>query len=307
MSKKVISTQLKYAGLAAAIAVLSAPAHATVTSYSQDFEGLLVGDPNNDPGPDDAELANDGWLVGANVYDGVGTYPGGFKFFYGLFAAPNGGPAFSSVATGDATNGGVGVNYMNVYSDYNCCDLGTAAPQGHGDDNTDANGAFDVVNGLVLREYNITSDDIGKSVTFTFDAKRPDFVDDGFGGDNSAAVGNGCSEPCTANAFVKTLDPNAGYSTTNLLTEDMTTISQSAWGTYSITLDLTDAALDGQILQVGFESFAGQFNNTGVYYDNISLDVTGGGEAVPLPGFALAAIGGLLTLIGAGAMRKRVA
>jgi len=266
---------------------------ATVTEFSHDFEGLAHAGSGSETG---TELSSLGWLVGANVYDGSGTFPGSFKFFFGLFAAPNGGAAFSAVATGDATNGGIGVNYLNVYSDYNCCDLALPTPQGHG------NGT-DVVNALVVQEFNITADDIGKSVTFTFDAKRPDFINDGFGGDDSSAVGSKCSGTCIASAFVKTLDPGAGFSTTNLLEVDTTAVSQSAWETHSITLDLTDYALDGQILQVGFQNLAGNFDNTGVYYDNISLTLSGESVQVPIPFGALAALA--LGLVGISVVRNR--
>ncbi len=259
--------------------------NATVTPFSHDFEGLPVSDGGS-------ALADINWKVGSNVFDGVGTYPGTQKFFYGLFGAPNGGPGFSSVATGDATNGGVGTNYLNVYSDYNCCDLANApgSQQGHGTGST-----VDVVNSLVVQEFDITADDIGKTITFTFDAKRPDVIDDGFGGDDSAALGNGCTSPCTANAFVKTIDTGAGF-TTNLMEEDMTSISQSSWETYSMTLSLSDPGLVGQKLQVGFQSFASSFNNTGVYYDNISLDVEAA-KNIPIGNGAILLLGLILALI----------
>ncbi len=278
--------------IAAGFALLAgSSAFAAVPStYSQDFEAMTPNGMNMD-------LENDGWRVGANVYDAAG---GNFKFFYGLFVAPNGGPGFSSVATGDATSGGVGVNYLNIYSDYNCCGLGGGTPEGHG------NGT-DEVNALVLQEFTIDAADIGKTVTFTFEAKRPDFVDDGFGGDLSSAVGNNCTNNCTANAFIKTLDPLNGFNTTNLLTEDMTTISQSAWGSYQLQLALTDPLLSGQLLQFGFESFSGNFSNTGVYYDNISVIADGGPVSVfvPVPALALFGLAGLLAAAGVYVRRLR--
>lgn len=288
-SKKLAASLISGVALTA---LFSAQSFATIGEFSDDFEAMTVSDESTD-------LAVAGWRIGANISDGVGTYPGGFKFFYGLFDAPNGGPGFSGVATGDATNGGVGVNYLNIYSDYNCCGLEGATPEGHG------NGT-DVVNALVLKEFLITSDDIGKIVTFTFDAKRPDVVDDGFGGDDSAAVGNGCSGICTANAFVKTLDPGAGFATTNVIVEDTTAISQTVWTTYTMTIDLSDPLLDGQRLQVGFESFSGNFDNTGVYYDNISLTAVSTAANVPFPAFAIAAFAAMLGLVGINAFRKRV-
>lgn len=273
----------------AGMALVSSSAMATVTAFTDTFEGLPVSDGGT-------ALSDLGWRIGANVYDGtVSPYTDGFKFFFGLFLAPNGGPGFSSVATGDGHPGAIDAsgNYMNIYSDYNCCDLDPPGnEQGHG------NGT-DVVNALVLKEFNITSDDIGKQVVFSFDVKRPEFQDDGFGGDTSAAVGNGCGGPtdlCEASAFVKTLDPGAGFATTNEIVEDTTAVSQGAWTTVSITLDLTDPLLDGQLLQVGFQSVAQDFNNTGVYYDNVDLTVNtlAAPVAVPVPAAALALLAGVL-------------
>ena len=34
-------------------------------------------------------------------------------------------------------------------------------------------------------------------------------VSDGFGGDSSPAVGNGCAGTCVAGALIKTIDPSA--------------------------------------------------------------------------------------------------
>lgn len=286
MKKSFLKSLPKTAAVLSIAALAASVSQAQIIPFSEDYEGLPVADGGTD-------LTTLGWNIGANVYDGAAPFPGNQKFFYGLFGAPNGGPGFSSVATGDATNGGVGVNYLNIYSDYNCCGLDGATPEGHG------NGT-DIVNALVLKEYSITAADIGSQIVFTYDVKRPDFLDDGFGGDTSAAVGNGCGavgDECTASAFVKTLDPSNSFITTNEIVEDSTAVSQSAWETKSITLDITDPLLEGQILQVGFQSFAGDFNNTGAYYDNVSMvvnDIGGPAVSVPVPAIALAILAGIL-------------
>ncbi len=127
--------------------------------------------------------------------------------------------------------------------------------------------------------------------------KRPDQVINPITqSDESLAVGNNCSGTCTASAFVKTIDPGAGFATTNELVVDTTAASQSGWVTETITLDLTDPLLNGQLLQVGFQSFAGNFDNSGVYYDNVSMTVTQAPSpvAVPVPAIALAILAGLL-------------
>ena len=278
-----------------ALLIGSAATAAIPASYTQDFEGMAVADLGTD-------LSADGWLVGANVFDAPEATGGVFKFFYGLFGAPNGGPGFSSVATGDTVPSGA--NYLNVYSDYNCCGLGGGTPEGHGN-------ATDEVHALVLREYTIEASDIGKTLTFTFDAKRPDFVDDGGGFDQGPAVANDycLPTPCssTAGAFIKTLDPSMGFNTTNLVQEDMTAIDQASWTSFSMMLAVTDPLLVGQILQVGFENRAVNFNTTGVYYDNISITTTGGPATVfvPVPAMALLGLAGLLAAAGAYVRRLR--
>jgi hypothetical protein len=41
------------------------------------------------------------------------------------------------------------------------------------------------------------------------------------------------------------------------------------WGRFTISLDLTDALLEGQILQVGFANTASDFEGSGIFYDNV--------------------------------------
>ncbi len=60
----------------------------------------------------------------------------------------------------------------------------------------------------------------------------------------------------TALAFIKTLDPNAGWAMTNFITADMTFIP-TTWGDYMVSIDVT--GLDGQILQFGFASTAANY------------------------------------------------
>ena len=197
---------------------------------------------------------------------------------------------FSAIAADDDTIDG-GSNYLNIYSDY---------------DNRGAQDNGQIVNAIFAQNIIITADDIGKSVTFSFDAKRPDAEDDGFGGDDSAAAGNGCANTCIAQAFLKTQDPANGWSTTNELIEVTTAISQENWGSYTLTLDLTDPLLEGQNLQFGFESFATNDDNTGVYYDNVALTVTAEEEEanVPFPQAGLVVFGSLLLAL--GAYRKKI-
>ena len=78
-------------------------------------------------------LIGDGWRIFGTVFDGdPGNPPNGNpKFGYGPFSAPNGGPAFSVVALGEG-QGGEADQYINAYSDYNCCGPGVT-DEGHFD------------------------------------------------------------------------------------------------------------------------------------------------------------------------------
>lgn len=280
----------------------SASAGLTLQNYSQGFESFTVSDPGAPV--DNGDLGSDGWEVVGNQFDGTDTeatpWPGNYVEFLCCWEpAPNsGGGAFSAVATGDDTNGNVGSNYLNIYSNYDNRAIHDNPPT--------------IINAIVARQYDIAAADIGKKLTFTFDAKRPDLDSDGFGGDNSSAAGNNCAFNCSAQAFLKTLDPSSGYSVTNEYYEVTTSISQAEWTTFTLVVELTDPALEGQILQLGFESFATNNDNTGVYYDNIeiTLETVSGPQPeatnVPIPTIALLGFGALLAWSGMSSIRKRL-
>ena len=209
-----------------------------VCEYEQDFEEL-------DPADPDA-LQRDGWLYFGNVFDGTGA----FKFDFGPFPAPTTTGQISAIAIGE---GGPdqGENQLVVFSNYDCCD---PPNQGH------FNGT-DRVETIVFEEINpILATDIGRTFTFTFDAKR----------------GN-IAGSTTAHAFIKTI---AGSDATNNVVLDTTNLPAN-WGTYSITLDLSDSALVGQLLQFGFSTVASNFEGAGNFYDNISFCAPGGGGGGP--------------------------
>lgn len=231
------SRQRRVTGLLAGAALLafSSAGWAQLTPFTKNFESLGAANPD--------ALTNNGWFAFGAVFESDGT----FKFPYGPFGAPNGGPGFSAIAL-DEGGPEQGVKQLSVYNDYNCCDLGDPPEddQGHG------NGT-DLVESSVFQEQTIGAGDIGSVWTFQFDAKR----------------GN-IEGSTTALAFIKTLDPNAGFATTNFLTVDTTNLDTS-WNTFSITISLADPLLDGQILQVGFSSTASNFEGSGNFYDNIIL------------------------------------
>jgi hypothetical protein len=184
---------------------------------------------------DPGALAADGWLVFANVFGPDWAY----WYGYGVFGAPNDGLAFCQIVLGEG-GGEQGDQQLVTFSDYQNADH--------------AAGAFIETN--LFQEQTVVADNVGQTWVFDFQAKMGNLVD-----------------PSTALAFIKTLDPNAGYATTNFITEDMTSID-STWGSYSLTIDI-DASLEGQILQIGFMTVASNYDSSGIFYDNINFYIEG--------------------------------
>jgi hypothetical protein len=183
---------------------------------------------------DPGALGGDGWLVFGNVF-GPGGAP--YLYGYGTFAAPNSGPpyAFCTITSGEG-GAAQGAQQLVVFSDYN-----------NGD-----HGVGNLIESNVFQERVVGPGDVGMTWVFTFDAKHGDLA--------------GAS---TALAFIKTLDPNAGWATTNFLTENMTVIP-TIWLTYSISIFI-DATLEGQILQFGFQNSATNYEPSGTFYDNVNF------------------------------------
>ena len=72
---------------------------------------------------------------------------------------------------------------------------------------------------------------------------------------------------------MQTLDPSNNFAATNQLAFDTTTTADGALALNSLTLDLTDPQLVGQILQFGFRNTANGFNGSAVDYDNVQFTV----------------------------------
>lgn len=187
---------------------------------------------------DPGALAGDGWKVFANVF-GPGGAP--YLYGYGTFPAPNSGPpyAFCTIAAGEG-GPAQGAQQLVVFSDYN---------------NTD-HGIGNVIESNVFQEQTVGVGDVGGLWIFSFDAKHGDLA--------------GAS---TALAFIKTLDPNAGWATTNFITLDMTGIP-GTWGNYSLAIFI-DPGLAGQVLQFGFSNTASYYEPSGTFYDNINWNADG--------------------------------
>ena len=200
----------------------------------------------------------DGWKAFGNVFNPGGSYAYG----YGVFDAPNGTPGFSSIATGQG-GPSQGAQQLVVYSDYN-----NRAAQDGGQN----------VEALVFQERAITAGDVGPAWTFSFDAKRGDL-----------------QAPSTAFAFIKTINPAAGFATTNYVPIEMTAIS-TEWNRYSVSLAI-DAPLAGQLFQFGYAATATLDTPSGTFYDNVSL------APVPEPETYAMMLAGL-ALLGSLARRK---
>lgn len=212
------------------------------TVYEQDFE-LPDIDIN-----DTQALTDDGWFIFGNVFN----QSGGYLFGYGVFGAPNDPPPngnsfFSAIVSGQG-GPSQGDQQLSIFNDYNCCQ----PSNGH------FNGT-DLVESLVFQERTITNDDVGRTYTFSFDAKA-DTSDSGVGGSTVAI------------ASLKTLDPNAGFAQTNLVTVDTTNLPDT-WQRYEISLEI-DPGLVGQLFQFGFSSTASNFEPSNVFYDNVLLTRT---------------------------------
>jgi hypothetical protein len=199
------------------------------------------------PADDAAALTNDGWRIYANVFQSDGT---SFIRGYGGGGAPNGGDGYSAVVAGE---GGPdqGEQQLSIYGDYI---------------NQPDQTAGNVIESNVYQERTIEAGDVGNTYTFTADFKRGNI--------------EGAS---TALAFIKTLNPAAGFETTNFITED-TTNADTNWNTLSIQITI-DAGLVGQLLQYGFQNTSSNNEGSGMFYDNVTFGPTGcGGGGGPGPG-----------------------
>ena len=214
--------------------------NAVIAPYNQNFYGLDAADPN--------VIGVDQWLGFADVWDGeVGT--GTFLYNYGAFAAPNGTPGFSSISFGEGQGDAVTDQYLNIYSDY---------------DNGDHGNGFNI-NTSVFHEHTLDAADVASGTWV-------------FSGDYKAPLLDGIADPvsnATARVFIKTLDPNDGYSETNLITFDVTDASNTDWKSFSKSIDLSNPLLEGQILQFGFNTVATNYEDSGVYYDNLCFNNDG--------------------------------
>jgi beta-glucanase (GH16 family) len=184
-----------------------------------------------------ASAIGDGWTSFATAF----TATGDFAYNYGTFDTPSNTGAFAGIASGEGEEA-QGLQYLNIFSDYNNADHGNGL----------------TIEALSFQERTITAAD-GGNYRLTFDAKAP------FDG--------GIAPPTTAFAFLRTIDPNAGFATTNDIRLDMSGVSSTDWATFTVELTIDAAILEGQLLQFGFANAATAFNPSGIFYDNINLGI----------------------------------
>lgn len=185
-------------------------------------------------------LAEDGWLVYGNVFtpDTVHVYG------YGPFPAPNHNLAFCQIILGE---GGEeqGERVLSVFSDYENTQHATG----------------NLIESNVYQEWTVGAEDIGSIWRFLFQHKQGNIE------------GNS-----TAAAFIKTLDPGTGYTLTNFIAMDMTSVPDT-WDTDSLLI-VIDESLENQLLQIGFLNMASNYEGSGIFYDNLAFELVGS-AAVP--------------------------
>lgn len=308
MRKSKLSICVKALSAAAIVSAVSMPTFALIPDFSQDFNDLLPADPGDTA--DDLELENDNWVFFGSAFKPAEDPNGYFQYgsYEGIGGAPNNvGGAFSgvNVDAGSEPDASGNLNqFLNVFANYNQgerCDVTGVDASGNAtcDTSVDPSAVVDTdwqIQAIVYQEIGVIStDDLGKTVTFTFDARRPD---------DGSAVGVNCVSPCTAAAFIKTIDSANGYATTNNIVLDTTDIALGTWNTYTLKLDLTNPDLEGQILQFGFENVNRGYDTSGVNYDNVNFTLTQQ-VSIPVPAIAIAGLAGVLGLVGVAGARKR--
>lgn len=224
-----VKTGLIAAGMASAL-TFSSMGNATIASYLQNFEGM---DPANP-----AALSDDGWLVGANVFDSGG----GFVYNYFAFPANNTpGAQFSSVATGEG-GPAQGANQLNTFNDYN--------------NGNHFDGSGFVISANLFRDVGIIqADDVGKSYAFSWDVKQGNRED-----------------PTTTSTFLKVVKTSDNSFAELGLASTDTTGSGTSWSSGISSIEI-QAGWVGETLQMGFVNNASAGTPSGVFYDNLSVEV----------------------------------
>ena len=215
--------------------LLAQAGQAQLVPYSQDFESL---DRNSL-----TALSDDGWNLFGTVFESDGT----FAYVYengSVLPAPNDAndPNISVITEDVGGNPPAGTQGLLILSDYKNGDHG--------------NGSNRIIQPTVFQEQTISASDIGSVWEFSFLASPDQDL---------------TTDPVSqAYGFFKTIDPSSGFSQTNFIQADTSALGPGVTP-FSIQIDLSDPALEGQLLQFGFETRASNFGPSAVNYDNLSL------------------------------------
>lgn len=269
----------KSLAILAVTALMSGSAFATI-DFSDDFESYNL--------PDGGVIGG-GWnwfLNGWTDGDGRPGFPACdvyvFSFDPTQFVPKPNAPNSNGTPNYAVSNIAVGATgkALNVFSDYG---------------NQDYQLGGDCLETIVFQETVFDAGDAG-NYTFSFDTQVPEALGDGV----------------TTFAFVKLLDPNAGYSDVFGGTKKVDTATAG-----SKSIDVTLAADQaGMILQWGFTNIASYNLPSSRWYDNVSfaLEVVvpppvqppvGDYEGIPIPPWALFIMIGMLAYVGATKLRSQ--
>lgn len=184
--------------------------------------------------PSASALGNN-WLSFGTVF----TADGSFVYNYGApFGTPLNSNSFANITVGQGS-AAQGEQQLVLFNDYNNPDHG--------------NGLF--IEAATFQQVTLTTDDVG-TYTFSFDARVP----------NENAI----SDPTIATAYVQTLDPNNGFSTTARVEIDLSMLNSTDWQNYAIDFEVTEA-MQGQLLEFGFTNRTTNFAPSAIIVDNVGF------------------------------------
>ena len=250
--------------------VTFAPVSSALTVYSQDFEGMAIADGSGAPGtgwpPND--LSDDGWEIAGIVYE-TNPYlgPANIVYTYGSYEAANGEPGSIQGVANNEGGPDQGNAVLAKYSDYN---------------NPDQLNYY--ISASTFQTQIISAGDVGSLWRFTYDAKNND--------DESPDV---IQADSSMFAYILAQDFITGFGHT-FVYKDSTNIPET-WGTYYIDI-LINGWMVGDTLTFGFSATSTNYNDSAVFYDNLSF------APVPLPAATWLFGSGLIGLIGMARRQK---
>ncbi|MGB5396318.1 MAG: hypothetical protein WBN96_04165 [Gammaproteobacteria bacterium] len=205
-----------------------------------------------------------------NGFSDNGGFPGGYGF-----APSTSGPQITALA-----NDGAGNDYLNMYANYDNAPVHTGgAPRPQ-----------EAISVFIQQSFDGAEAAAGATWTFDFDFRE---ADSPFGPAGDTQVG----------AFIRVFD--AAF---NLLADDtLNTAGSTTWQNGQLSMTLNSIWANGGIIQFGFNNLVGNYEASGMYYDNACWSTDGGcvdAPVVPVPAAVWLFGSGLLGLIGVARRRK---